>query len=851
MTTSGSAAAAQGAVDAAMKRIDNISSRITSITEAMAVIQEAIAILQQELGALKPPNPNNYYKTEQHTEGTPPNEHTVNVRVFDSAAYSAALAVYDHEVARLQSQIQSKQNELAQKESELSRAQNDLAQAQNELAHAQQELERALHDDAQKLHEAQERYAEAQRQMQEMQAEALQAQAEAQKAQDELTQANAQLQQIRDNYTENAAERARHPEACAQQDYARAMTASNAASADLQTAANYLPRLQDGELAPPRLSLSAEDFAELTPRIDGLNNEVYARSTGLLTRYGEGGSTNIPTTAGVQMIDAWKAAGFSEQEIQTALTNMVGPTAAQQMLSADAVSGGYIDGYTGTLGVLNTNPLFVSIAGGDGIPMSEGCNGASVRDVELTLFSLHVWGPFGPPNASVAADSYQYDQTTEAAVRAFQEQYMRTNRPAQYQYLQDNNLLGTVDSTTLLAMDQAKQDGWQGAWMPGSTGQGAILDANFDETDAAFVPADTTGTVNRVRVSDPPENPRVNPSDLPPDIAYMNMDDAMDYVYNDAYQSVIGNNTELYSYNDLARLRTQASTLATQQVNNFLTIASRGITANSIAEYNTVAASQRTIDISQLSQDEQYDYFQNLVNDRGGTFRMGEGEVNIIGVRGMQNGVTVPNTGNQYNDTIYVVVMQNGEKHVYPFTGSVEPGVWNEQNHGSYGYTMREPEYYASGRYKVNEDGTVAVNPASENQGILALSDGYYQNAFSLDTTDTTRGDNSGYILAQTKPLVVNVDKWGVNGDTNGTIDSGERDERYAPSWWDIWFHQSGDGAQVGHSSAGCQVIQGTEEFNQFMQLVRNDPGRNAGFSYLLVSGTELPPPPLPIDQPQ
>ena len=74
-------------------------------------------------------------------------------------------------------------------------------------------------------------------------------------------------------------------------------------------------------------------------------------------------------------------------------------------------------------------------------------------------------------------------------------------------------------------------------------------------------------------------------------------------------------------------------------------------------------------------QSERYDYYERLVKERFGVFREAAGEINIIGIRGMQYGKQVSNVVGQFNDTIAIVWCdEDGSRHVREFTASVDPG---------------------------------------------------------------------------------------------------------------------------------------------------------------------------------
>ncbi|MBN1961906.1 MAG: peptidoglycan-binding protein [Deltaproteobacteria bacterium] len=332
---------AQAHVDEAIAKIDNLCGEIVGLQEAIADINSAIIILQQQLGELKPPNSNDYYTEQQRTVGTPPDQETITERVFDKAAFGAAMAAYLSEVQRLQSDIQQKQGELQSKETELASKEGELAQAESELQSAQQALEAALQEDAQALQEAQQRYQEAMDRAQQAQQEALLAQAEAQKAQEALNQADLELQNMQ-AAAENLGTFNPLPEpnfivddavtsAALTTYYQTSMRSVRNAHAELITAQNYLPRMgANGGLLPPINTISAHDFIELAPNIASFESGVHAQDSGLLTQFeGDDPITMTPALAN-QVYQAWSAAGYSYEQMQAAMSALGGRLPEEQ-----------------------------------------------------------------------------------------------------------------------------------------------------------------------------------------------------------------------------------------------------------------------------------------------------------------------------------------------------------------------------------------------------------------------------------------------------------------------------------------------------------------------------------------
>lgn len=339
---------AQSRVDAAMSRIAGIQSAIAGLTSDLASIQQIIAQLQAELGSLERPDPGQFYKTERRTEGTPPR--TVTVRVFDSAAFNAAMSTYLGKVAALEQKIQAAQNQLAQKESELARKQGELGQAQSDLASAQRDLEKALANDRKALEEAQRRYREQQEKVQQQQQAALKAQAAAQKAQDDLQKAQEQLRQMQESAKKlGTYDEDKHPpfqvdakvsdERLAK--FAEETRASGQAAREaLRSAANDLPSVRNGQLLPPVNQISARDYLELAPHLASFETGAY--DAGLLAGFDPANNTGITPQMTAQMIDAWTTAGFSAADIKLALSSLGAPPPALFTTDAPNIPAGTV-----------------------------------------------------------------------------------------------------------------------------------------------------------------------------------------------------------------------------------------------------------------------------------------------------------------------------------------------------------------------------------------------------------------------------------------------------------------------------------------------------------------------------
>jgi len=219
------------------------------------------------------------------------------------------------------------------------------------------------------------------------------------------------------------------------------------------------------------------------------------------------------------------------------------------------------------------------------------------------------------------------------------------------------------------------------------------------------------------------------------------------------------------------------------------------------AVQNTVAAAgPQSVDWNSMSQDQKYDYLQKLNTANSGsadTWKTGDKEVNLVGVRGFSDGQANANEKDQYNDSIFACRMNNGKKEVYEFKGSTDPG----------------------------------ADPTNQwhDRGDTFLAEGFYKDSWAKGKVS---GGEQG--LRQVDWVNVNVD---ANG--NGKIDSNEGRRLQAGTGCQFQFHSGGDGDKVGKSSAGCQVIQ-NEQYADFQKLLSEAPDSQK-FSYLLINGSKMP----------
>jgi hypothetical protein len=115
------------------------------------------------------------------------------------------------------------------------------------------------------------------------------------------------------------------------------------------------------------------------------------------------------------------------------------------------------------------------------------------------------------------------------------------------------------------------------------------------------------------------------------------------------------------------------------------------------------------VDLNSMTELEKFNYLRAEIEARGGEFRTEDMAMNVVGVRGLDHGVTGDNAPNEYNDTIYVLRMENGTPHVYEFNATTDYGDWDKVKDAGYGVTVLTEGTYqwapllmAEGSYMMN-----------------------------------------------------------------------------------------------------------------------------------------------------
>ena len=231
------------------------------------------------------------------------------------------------------------------------------------------------------------------------------------------------------------------------------------------------------------------------------------------------------------------------------------------------------------------------------------------------------------------------------------------------------------------------------------------------------------------------------------------------------------------------------------------------------------------VDLTQMTEIERFRYLQAEIEARGGEFRTEDMAMNVIGVRGLDHGVTGDNAPNEYNDTIYVLRMENGQPHVYEFNATTDYGDWDKVKNAGYGVTVRTEDGYqwapllmAEGSYQMNV-GTHAWGTDWSHEALIETG----------GSGVTSIADVDGDHRVDPEETVFSFTDQGINVHKGGLPDR-----------------------PVNAYSAGCQVIprrpsgdeSSTLYWEDFHQMITEDPvygTKDDLIPYTLADVTHLP----------
>jgi WXG100 family type VII secretion target len=239
----------------------------------------------------------------------------------------------------------------------------------------------------------------------------------------------------------------------------------------------------------------------------------------------------------------------------------------------------------------------------------------------------------------------------------------------------------------------------------------------------------------------------------------------------------------------------------------------------------------RQIISTDATEAELYDFYKGVVESNHGVWRSEAGQVNIVGVRGMQAGEQVPNDFKQSNDTMAVIWTDSeGKKHVMQRLGSVDPGRVRKPKatgvahikDGSYVYAL---DYH--GKRKGYADSPSGVGTRKDFDDLYDdLPEGDRHVGF------TQKGSYTA--LRQVTPVTVYRDKDPKGHRQHGYIEPGEMVEDRGMFAINIHYTREGN-----PWSAGCQVIAGAKEYNDFIGAIKK--GTNTkDLPYTVIDASKL-----------
>ena len=185
------------------------------------------------------------------------------------------------------------------------------------------------------------------------------------------------------------------------------------------------------------------------------------------------------------------------------------------------------------------------------------------------------------------------------------------------------------------------------------------------------------------------------------------------------------------------------------------------------------------VDLNSMTEGEKFNYLRDLIEDSGGTFRTDDNAMNVIGLRGLENGVDGDNAANEYNDTVFVLRYEDGEPQVYEFPATTD-----------YGSTEDTKDV---------GDGVTAQTPDGPQWAPLLMAEGSYM--MNIGTHAAGQPWAHEALREAGGSLVTSVPD--LNG--NHRVDPEEMQYQYHDQGINV--HGGGTSDTVGQWSTGCQVI--------------------------------------------
>jgi hypothetical protein len=220
------------------------------------------------------------------------------------------------------------------------------------------------------------------------------------------------------------------------------------------------------------------------------------------------------------------------------------------------------------------------------------------------------------------------------------------------------------------------------------------------------------------------------------------------------------------------------------------------------------AAGDQSLDLSNLTDEQKYDYFKGVVvNVMKGTFKEGDNEMNIIGVRSFRDWKRVKPKLWSWDDSLILVWKEGGQKKIKSYVATVDP---------ARNYTVKP------------------INAL----GCAHLCDGHYD--YKEGSHPKHDGTGGRYGAGNQR---ASVTVWR-DRDKDGRFSSSEK--TYT-GWYGINIHAGGNNPNYASGSAGCQVLFGGRSgpWKDFWSTVeKKNPGKK--YQYTLIDASKLPSPEPP-----
>jgi hypothetical protein len=185
------------------------------------------------------------------------------------------------------------------------------------------------------------------------------------------------------------------------------------------------------------------------------------------------------------------------------------------------------------------------------------------------------------------------------------------------------------------------------------------------------------------------------------------------------------------------------------------------------------------VDLTSMNEQEKFNYLRDLIEDQGGTFRTEDNAMNVIGLRGLENGAVGDNAANEYNDTLFVLRYEDGKPQVYEFPATTDYGSTQDTSDAGDGVTAQTP------------DGAQWA-PLLATEGSYTMNIGTHAAGTEWAHEALREAGGSGVISVPD-----------LNG--NHRVDPEEMQYQYTDQGINV--HGGGRSGTVGQWSTGCQVI--------------------------------------------